>query len=363
MAEPAGRHKRAVSNFEPADIKDKSQSQPPPKPRKRAKKVVDRLSRDHLLQSENSQLTTTNIHQLLLDPEAWTVLSKVEQTELLQLIPEYALLKPRNEPENGINTFALQTSEPWRTDIRLFVENLSTGVYESKTVAEATQASQDRAQGKFDKFKEEEFEEFWGQKQRVSSDLYTDGSTVVKLEDLVRAGIFETGDILSYLRKFGRGHLDKNSRAFLVEKECMIQEVNQQEGSLGLFYPPGQFKLSSTHVRDDLIEPDVTNLRSFETVILREDGRSLNDSASNPWKHFRCIRRNQDIGSLWELRQKYWDKHRVAYDKTSDRDFKLKTTMKKKRPIKDSDQASKTSSESDSRRRSSRSRRSINYRE
>lgn len=42
------------------------------------------------------------------------------------------------------------------------------------------------------------------------------------------------------------------------------------------------------------------------TQILKLDGRKPDGKTGNSWKEFRCYRNNQDIGSLWELREAWY---------------------------------------------------------
>ena len=82
---------------------------------------------------------------------------------------------------------------------------------------------EERAAGDFDKFKEEEYEEFWGQKQKLRYDVLAGEMTTLKLEVLVDAGIFSVGDIWSYTRGFGRGR-----SKILVEKDVTVRNTIQE---------------------------------------------------------------------------------------------------------------------------------------
>lgn len=41
-------------------------------------------------------------------------------------------------------------------------------------------------------------------------------------------------------------------------------------------------------------------------AIIEENGRVGQMPNGNAWKDFRCVRDNQDLGTLWDMRQKYW---------------------------------------------------------
>ena len=253
---------------------------------------------------------------------------------------------------------------------------------------------EERARGDFDAWKEKEFEEFWGQKQRVSHTARAGMATNVKLSTLVEHGLFQTGDIWSYARCFGRG-----DQAIVIEKDCEL--VGTDSTSLSFEIPTGtrrylskaQSGLSNgTHratnglpvrqsvdevpvaeaieakpritlevpqpqkrtfveentvddrisvpssplssARSDITEPDwspqvigkrglsveqqessapspesityqVHTLTALETKICNVDGRVKDIPNGNAWKAFRLIRQNQDLGSLFDVRDSY----------------------------------------------------------
>jgi hypothetical protein len=56
----------------------------------------------------------------------------------------------------------------------------------------------------------------------------------------------------------------------------------------------------------DIILGGVTGPGMLANKILKVDGRITHPPHGNSWKEFRCYRRNQDMGSLWELRQAWF---------------------------------------------------------
>jgi hypothetical protein len=76
----------------------------------------------------------------------------------------------------------------------------------------------ERERGKFDRFKEEEFEEFWGQKQKMDKTLAAGQSSQVKLSTLIEHGVVREGDVWKYSRVFGA----KGQKKVLVEKEAKV---------------------------------------------------------------------------------------------------------------------------------------------
>lgn len=73
---------------------------------------------------------------------------------------------------------------------------------------------EERAAGKFDAWKEQEFEEFWGQKQKLDYSAIAGESAKLKLDVLLKNNYFKVGDEWSYSRVFGRGgekvHVEKD---------------------------------------------------------------------------------------------------------------------------------------------------------
>ena len=282
----------------------------------------------------------------------------------------------------------------WRAAVRQFQEDLGQGKYDPQWLAEGAQAMEERARGDFDAWKEKEFEEFWGQKQRVSHTARAGTATNVKLSTLVEYGLFQIGDVWSYARCFGRG-----DQAIVIEKDCEL--VGMDSTSLTFEIPTGtrrylgkaQSGLSNgTHeainglpvrssddespavevseakrrisvevpqpnkrifveqnavgydislassplssARSDITEPDWSSqviskrgplveqqessapspksttyrlhtLTALETKICNVDGRVTDLPNGNAWKTFRLIRQNQDLGSLFDVRDKY----------------------------------------------------------
>lgn len=81
----------------------------------------------------------------------------------------------------------------------------------------------ERAAGRFDNWKEKEFEQFWGQKQKLGADAMTGEAAQVKMETLVEHGVVHIGDVWRYersllLEKGDRSNLDR----LLIEKEVKV---------------------------------------------------------------------------------------------------------------------------------------------
>ncbi|GAB1217259.1 hypothetical protein ATERTT37_006495 [Aspergillus terreus] len=212
-------------------------TRPKRNPRRAAK---DRFEEHMLMTSPNSQLVDLDLVKLLARPEAWDCLEEAEKQEILNLLPEdvHPSLHPSpDDPDAKIpplpQTF-LRYSNNWRDGVRQFQLDLQLGRYDPEWLRQAEEASQQRAAGNFDKFKEQEFEEFWGQKQKVDQRLASGESSQVRLTTLVEKGIIQKGDVWRLSRTFTNGGKNK----VLIEKEAKVVDI--KNGKLTFLIPPGQ---------------------------------------------------------------------------------------------------------------------------
>lgn len=56
----------------------------------------------------------------------------------------------------------------------------------------------------------------------------------------------------------------------------------------------------------EILVPNITGPQALVTKILLTDGRMKNPPNGNAWKEIRCYRNNQDMGSLWEVREAWF---------------------------------------------------------
>ncbi|KAF4273517.1 hypothetical protein CNMCM8812_007480 [Aspergillus fumigatus] len=236
---------RSTSSADVADFEDAGASgstmstntKPKRKPRRTAK---DPWEEETLMTSTTSQLIDIDLVKLLARPEAWNCLEESEKEEILSLLPES--LHPNREstsddPEAKIPPLPesfLRYSNFWRDSIRLFQLDLQNGRYDPEWQRQAHEAVREREQGKFDRFKEEEFEEFWGQKQRMDKTLAAGQSSQVKLTTLIEHGVVREGDVWKYSRTFA----GKGRNKILVEKEAKILKINGKRMTFAI--PSGQ---------------------------------------------------------------------------------------------------------------------------
>jgi len=106
----------------------------------------------------------------------------------------------------------------WRRVVREWQEDLGAGRYEPAWLEAAAQAMEERANGDFDGHKEEQFESFWGQKQKLPSTALAGESTNIKLQELAENGVFKVGDCFSYARVIASG-----PSKIMIEKEAKVE--------------------------------------------------------------------------------------------------------------------------------------------
>ncbi|KAF7597318.1 hypothetical protein BBP40_006258 [Aspergillus hancockii] len=205
----------------------------------------DRWAEEKLMTSDTSQLIDLDLVKILAHPEAWNCLDEAEKKEILDLLPEDLHPCPRPSPDDPnakippLPESFLRYSNNWRDGVRHFQLDLQNGRYDPVWLREAEEAMRQRAEGKFDKFKEEEYEQFWGQKQKMDKTLAAGQSRQVKLSTLIEHGVVREGDVWKYSRAFSKGR-----NKLLIEKEAKIVAV--KDGSLTFAFPPDQRVFLST---------------------------------------------------------------------------------------------------------------------
>lgn len=149
-------------------------------------------------------------------------------------LPEDA---PYDEDGYSVPMEYFKYNPDWRRLVREFQEDLGAGRYDPQWIAEATQAMEERSRGDFDQYKEDQYEEFWGQKQKLNSRELAGDSARIKLADLAEHGIIRVGDIFSYTRAIGRKHEEDR---ILIEKDVRVAKINGPVLTMAI--PPGQLK-------------------------------------------------------------------------------------------------------------------------
>ncbi|OAX80529.1 hypothetical protein ACJ72_05142, partial [Emergomyces africanus] len=205
----------------------------------------DPWSEEQLTTSTESCIIDIDLVKLLASPKAWTCLNEDEKKEIMALLPDdiqrHAEPGPSSDHQEDPNNYVIpplpesfvRYSNNWRDAVRQFQLDLQTGKYDPEWQRQAAAAMEERAQGNFDKFKEEQFEEFWGQKQKLNHDVIAGESSKVRLGTLVGDGVVRVGDVWRYSRVFRKG-----GKKLLLEKEVRI--IDRVGSDLTFAIPPGQ---------------------------------------------------------------------------------------------------------------------------
>ncbi|PYH38376.1 uncharacterized protein BO87DRAFT_412972 [Aspergillus neoniger CBS 115656] len=212
-------------------------TKPKRNPRRAAK---DPWEEEKVMTSTKSPLVDADLVGLLANPKAWNCLEESEKQEIIKLLPDSVHPDPNPPTDDDADAKIppppqefLRYSNNWREGIRQFQVELQDGFHDPEWLRQAELAMEERAAGAFDRFKEEEFEEFWGQKQKMDKTLLAGQSSQVKLKTLIDHNVVREGDVWKYSRCFSKG-----ADRVLVEKEARI--VGIKSARLNFVIPPGQ---------------------------------------------------------------------------------------------------------------------------
>ncbi|KAL9003901.1 MAG: hypothetical protein Q9188_003263 [Gyalolechia gomerana] len=197
----------------------------------------DPYSLEELLTSSDSKLIDIDLHGNLAsffsDPRNWAAVPESDKNFIRSLLPPHVELND----DGSIPTAFWKYNPEFRLDCRNLQEDLRSGRMDPEWQRQAAQAMEERAAGEFDDFKEREFEEYWGQKQKVDWNVLAGHASKVKLDEMLREGMFKVGDAWSFDHTWGRG-----ADAVRVEKECKIVKMSRKSVTLAI--PPGQLKFA-----------------------------------------------------------------------------------------------------------------------
>ena len=178
---------------------------------------VDRTDPEWLVTNEKSPLVDEDLHAEFSNPKTYEKFTKSDWEDLRETLPPNV---PINPDGYSIPMTFFKYDPDLRRGIREFQEDLGSGRLDPKWQADAAQAMEERARGEFDAYKEDQFEAFWGQKQKLNHDALAGESTKIKLDLLIQNEIFKVGDYFSYSRVFGRG-----KSGVLIEKDCKVSQI------------------------------------------------------------------------------------------------------------------------------------------
>ena len=187
-----------------------SKRQPAPRAAK-----VNRQDPFWLTTNEKSPLANEDLYTELSDPKTYENFTKSDWDDLRECLPPNV---PLSSDGYSIPIDFFKYDADFRRGIREFQEDLSTGRLDPGWQAAAAGAMEERARGDFDAHKENQFEEFWGQKQKLDRLAVAGESAKLKLDVMIQNGIFQAGDFLSYSRA-----MRTVNGKLLVEKECEVR--------------------------------------------------------------------------------------------------------------------------------------------
>ncbi|KAJ5521213.1 hypothetical protein N7527_005328 [Penicillium freii] len=183
-------------------------------------------SEEQLLTSDKSLLIDLDLVKLLARPEAWNSLEESDKQAQAASDDPDAKIPP-------IPDSFIRYSNNWRDGIRQFQLDLQNGRYDPEWLRQAQEAREQRENGDFDDFKEREYEQFWGQKQKVGRDATAGESARVKMGTLINEGVIQLGDIWKFYYVYGRG-----PGRIVVEKEVRV--LDRDGVKLTFAIPPGE---------------------------------------------------------------------------------------------------------------------------
>ncbi|KAK6511554.1 hypothetical protein TWF481_000469 [Arthrobotrys musiformis] len=329
------------------DTAGKQLEQPSPKRKALGKAAKGGVwSATHLLTSKRSKIINAECN-MIFNENTWGLFTDEEKDQLLSLLHpiDKEVTFPDQDPDlppPRIPTpelFQNLNNDAFRTAFAELQDDLATGSYEPAYIKQAEEAMRLRLgpmADKVDDVKNNEFEEYWGQKQAV---FIGDAglSAGITLYELCQQKMLRPGDIFEYKRTFQGG--------ITIEKVCGLDSVELSEDGAGakkkrdacimtFRYPSGTRKFLVGNRDDDVgegsstkppekadHEKDLTiqiyNLAQLEVALLDEDGTlKASDPGKygkqyphgNAWKQFVVRRNDEFLGSVFTIRQGYYEK-------------------------------------------------------
>ncbi|OBT67260.1 hypothetical protein VE03_02651 [Pseudogymnoascus sp. 23342-1-I1] len=250
---------------------------------------------ENVLQNPKSPLVNANLKGLFANPEAWNILDKETKAKLISMLPESTHVLDEVDGELRINESFLKFDQNWAHYLGRAQEDIAEGRNDSTWLEQAAAASEQRTDGEFDDWKDNEYEVFWGVKQKLQSNVLTGLSGAIKFNDLVTRELIKPGDIFLFQRNIGK---------IFIEKEIKFIEVlgSGNKQTLRCSLPPGASKFSKGD--EDIINSEINGPERICKAAIEADGRLKGKPPNgNSWKTVRILRNNQDVGTLWDIRQ------------------------------------------------------------
>jgi hypothetical protein len=159
---------------------------------------------------------TNDEEAFFANPQTWDILDDKQKSNVLELLPLQAMEQDVDGKFRLSHAF-LTNNPDWVSDTSGLQEDIAEGKYNPARMSQAMAAHDTRVQGGFDNFKDEEFEVFWGMKQKLAVGVVAGTSSDVKLTELIREGLILVGDTWSFVRTLHTG-----GAKILVEKESIV---------------------------------------------------------------------------------------------------------------------------------------------
>lgn len=155
------------------------------------------------METEFNITSLTHRQALLKDEEAWTSLDNAAQEKIISMLPPSRLadLVTTIDGKQQLNQAVLMTNSSWNYFIGCVRDDISLGRNKPGWLQDANTAYLERQVGNYDTWKEKEYEEFWGVKQKLAAGVIAGSSASLKWDDLVERGCFKAGDVFQYSRR------------------------------------------------------------------------------------------------------------------------------------------------------------------
>ena len=151
--------------------------------------------------------------------------SMAQKEELLKLFPDQVPVADIRGMEAFLQNVGNHNTD-WRRSIREFQEDLADGRLQVKWIKQAANAGDAHANGKFDVWKKEKTEDNFGEVKAKDLPGSSGGfaHSKLKLDELVRGGCFEIGDVWLVSKQLSSKTSPKESA--LVEKEAKVRPLS-----------------------------------------------------------------------------------------------------------------------------------------
>lgn len=161
--------------------------------------------------------------------DVWNQLSDSDKTHLMKFLPECdKVYEPTSDISDPTAPKAELVDDFWDKNPQLVnrifqVEtDIADGKYTPANQAAVIEARKRSEAGEFNQFKDNKFEQFWGQKQRVNYEAVAGDTSGVKLQTLVKHHALRVGDVFSLRRSFAIGEKKKKSDTITIEKDAKV---------------------------------------------------------------------------------------------------------------------------------------------